>query len=119
MKFFDKDFATQFANEWISNWNNHDLDSILSHYTEDVTFHSPMIQKILGESTDKVVGKDSLSIYWAKGLKLIPDLHFELINIFSGAHCLSIYYRGHRGLVIETFFFNSSGKVYQACACYE
>lgn len=116
---FDKDFATQFANEWITNWNNHDLDSILDHYTEEVIFHSPMIHKILGEATDKLVGKDKLRIYWAKGLTIIPNLHFELINIFCGANCLSIYYRGHRGLVIETFFFNNSGKVYQACACYE
>lgn len=118
MNFFDKDFATQFANEWISNWNNHDLDSILDHYTEDVIFHSPMIQKLLGESTDKVVGKNNLRIYWTKGLALIPDLHFELVNIFYGAHCVSIHYLGHRGPVIETFFFDTAGKVYQACACY-
>lgn len=118
MIFFDKDFAQNFAEEWISDWNRHDIESILSHYTDDAIFYSPMIQKILGESTDKVVGKNTLRVYWTKGLELIPDLHFELINLFYGAQCLSIHYRGHRGAVIETFFFDTTGKVYQACACY-
>ena len=33
-----------FAEEWITAWNTHDLDRILSHYAEDIVFRSPVIR---------------------------------------------------------------------------
>jgi ketosteroid isomerase-like protein len=35
--------AERFAADWIAAWNSHDLDVILSHYADDVVFHSPRI----------------------------------------------------------------------------
>ena len=36
----DRESAEQFAAGWIAAWNGHDLDQILSHYTDDVVFRS-------------------------------------------------------------------------------
>lgn len=40
-----KEFAQQFAKEWVQAWNNHDIEAILSHYTEDFEIESPIAQK--------------------------------------------------------------------------
>ncbi|WP_232821554.1 Cif family virulence factor [Acidithiobacillus ferrivorans] len=37
----DKEFAEHFASDWIGSWNNHDLDRILSHYSEQFEMFSP------------------------------------------------------------------------------
>jgi len=36
-----------FAKGWIQAWNQRDLEAILSHYTEDVEFQSPLVVKLL------------------------------------------------------------------------
>ena len=30
-----KEFASAFAHHWIESWNKHDLDEILSHYSDE------------------------------------------------------------------------------------
>ena len=74
----DKIFAEHFANEWIDSWNSHDLDRILSHYTDDFEMSSPLIVQITGESSGTLKGKQAVGDYWAKALARIPDLRFEL-----------------------------------------
>ena len=37
----DKEQAQQLAEEWYAAWNSHDLERILSHYSDDVVFVSP------------------------------------------------------------------------------
>lgn len=53
----DKDRAEKFAEEWITAWNNHDLQRILSHYEEDFEMSSPTIIKITGESSGTLQGQ--------------------------------------------------------------
>jgi len=36
-----KAFADHFAAEWIAAWNSHDLERILSHYTDNFEMSSP------------------------------------------------------------------------------
>ena len=35
--------AERFADDWIAAWNAHDLEKILSHYTDDFEMSSPVI----------------------------------------------------------------------------
>jgi hypothetical protein len=112
------DTARVFAAEWIEAWNTHDLDRVLRHYTEDVKFTSPFVISIAGEPSGTIQGKDALRTYWAKALALLPDLHFDLIDVLAGVSVVTIYYRGHRGNVAETFHFDAHAKVCSATACY-
>lgn len=34
----------KFAEKWIISWNSHNLDDILSHYSEDIEITTPMIK---------------------------------------------------------------------------
>jgi len=112
-------FAKQFAREWIEAWNAHDLERILSHYTEDFDMSSPVIAQLAGEPSGILQGKSAVRAYWAKALAAQPMLRFELIQVFVGAASVVIQYRGHRGLGAEVFWFNAAHKVYRAAAHYQ
>ena len=114
----DKIFAEHFASDWIESWNSHDLDRILSHYSDDFEMSSPLIAQIAGDPSGTLKGKQAVSGYWAKVVALIPDLHFELVTTLVGVNSITIYYRGARGMSAEVFHFNDSGKVSKAFAHY-
>ena len=115
---FSKEFADHFAAEWIEAWNSHELNRILSHYSEDFEMSSPYIAQIAGEPSCTLKGKHAVGTYWAKALEFTPTLHFELVSTLVGAESITLYYRGARGMAAEVFFFNPDHKVFKACAHY-
>jgi ketosteroid isomerase-like protein len=113
-----REFAVRFAEEWIAAWNAHDLERILSHYTDDFEMASPVIVEFMGEPSGTIKGKQAVRDYWSRALARIPDLHFELVDVYVGASSAVIHYRGPRGASAEAFWFNDEGKVYRAAAHY-
>lgn len=113
-----REFANHFTQEWIDSWNRHDLERILSHYTDDFEMSSPYIAQIAGEPSGVLKGKAAVAAYWAKALERVPTLHFELHSTLVGADSLVVYYRGASGMAAEIFFFNQDGMVAKACAHY-
>jgi ketosteroid isomerase-like protein len=112
------DFAQTFATQWIEAWNAHDLPAILAHYSEDFQMSSPYIAQLANESSGKLTGKPAVAAYWSKALEMMPNLHFDLLQVLVGADSITIYYRGVRGLAAEVFFFNEQNVVSKACAHY-
>jgi hypothetical protein len=111
--------AQQFAAEWVAAWNAHDLEAVLSHYTDDFTMTTPMIKNLLGLESGTLQGKQAVGDYWRAALQKIPDLKFSIIETTGGVDSVSIYYDAVLGRrAIETFFFNADGKVYKALATY-
>ena len=110
--------ANEFANHWIESWNSHDLDKILSHYTDDFEMYSPVIVSSMNEPSGRLKGKDIIRVYWSKALAKYPDLRFEKQQVLVGVNSATILYTGVRGLSAEVFHFNSLGKVYAAYAHY-
>jgi hypothetical protein len=115
----DKTFAEHFAADWVSAWNAHDLERILSHYAEDFEMSSPVIAQIAGEPSGKLRGKSAVGAYWTKALALMPDLKFELLLVLTGVNSITLYYKGARGRhAAEVFHFGSDNRVTQAFAHY-
>jgi len=113
-----KGFAERFAREWVEAWNAHDLERVLSHYEDDFEMSSPIIVTMMGEPSGKLKGKAAVGAYWAKALKLLPQLRFELVAVLAGADSVVMSYRGHRGLSAEVLHFGKTGKVRAAFAHY-
>ncbi|MBD3816848.1 MAG: nuclear transport factor 2 family protein [Halothiobacillus sp.] len=108
----------QFAESWIAAWNAHDLDAVLAHFCEDLEFSSPLIKQFANEPSGKLIGKNAVRAYWKNGLSRTPDLHFELVDVLAGVDCLTILYRGHRGLSAEVFQLDGDGHAIRGQALY-
>jgi hypothetical protein len=107
----------QFAGEWVRAWSTHDLEQILTHHAQEVQFTSPFIVKLLGRSSDTILGKDDLRVYFEKGLDPYPELRFELINVLVGVDSVTLYHRSVRSiLAAEVMHFDESGKVVRTTA---
>jgi hypothetical protein len=98
--------AQAFAEQWVKDWNAHDVNALLEHFTDDVVFTSPAAVRLLGG--DGVIrGKEALRRYWSEGVRLIPDLHFEVLGVYVGIATLVINYRNQAGgLVSEVLSFD-------------
>ena len=96
----DQTEARAFAEQWVKDWNAHDVDALLAHFTDDVVFTSPVAIRVLGG--DGVVrGKEALRRYWSEGIRLIPDLRFEVLAVYVGISTLVINYRNQAGGVVS------------------
>lgn len=115
----DKKFAERFSHEWVDAWNCHDLDRVLSHYSDQFEMSSPVIVQVVGEPSGLLKGKEAVAAYWAKALQLLPDLKFELLSTLVGVNSITLFYKGARGqLAAEVFHFGPDLKVVRAFAHY-
>jgi hypothetical protein len=111
--------ADRFATEWVDAWNAHDLDAIVAHYSEHVSFVSPFVAALTGEETARIEGREALREYFRLGLAAFPELHFELFTALPGASSVALHYRSVGGrLAIETMELDEDGLVMRAWAHY-
>ena len=117
MAMIDPQWALSFAREWIEAWNSHDLERILSHYSEDFEMASPLIVERMGEPSGVLKGKAAVRPYWEQGLAAQPPLRFELLDVLTGIRSITIYYRSvGRRVVAEVLEFNPQKEVVRGAA---
>jgi hypothetical protein len=111
--------AQRFALEWVESWNSHDLERILSHYSEDVEVTSPLIETMLGPGRFSVRGKTALRTCWGPALERYPDLRFVLFRAYAGPNSLVLHYQSVQGLVAaECMELDADGAVRRVLAHY-
>ncbi len=109
----------EFAKKWIADWNSHDLEKILSHYTEDFEITTPMIKMALGNKTGTLKGKQAIREYWKKALEKFPDLEFKFFDATKGLNSVVLYYQSVMNKkAMEVMFFNEQNKIYKVIAHY-
>ncbi len=116
MKKLTSSYAKSFAKNWISSWNSHDIDLILSHYSDDFIIESQIAYKFLPLSGGRIVGKSAVKEYWTIGLNKNKKLHFKLLDVLVGINGLTIYYINttNKLRAVEMMIFNDDGKVQKA-----
>lgn len=115
----NKEWARQLAEEWYAAWNGHDLESILSHYSDEVVFISPFAVEIAGRADGHLEGKKALRAYFAAALERFPDLKFEPIALMVGIDSLILHYRSVQGLLAaELMVVGEDGLVCEVRAHY-
>jgi ketosteroid isomerase-like protein len=111
--------AQRIAEEWISAWNRHDLEAIVDHYADDVVSISPLAVTRLGIPDGRIEGKEQLRNYFAGGLEVAKDLHFELQRVLIGVEGMAIYYVRESGRhVVDVMTLNDEGKAATARVLY-
>lgn len=115
----DKNVAKSFAQKWVSTWNSHDLDEILSHYADEIEYVSPLVVERYNDATGTITTKAKLKEYVATGLTVNPNMKFELVQVLLGVHGFTLYYKNVRGgHSAEYFELNKNKKVVKVIATY-
>ncbi|WP_409428818.1 nuclear transport factor 2 family protein [Mycobacterium sp. SMC-11] len=114
----DIDAAT-FSRDWARDWNNLDMDAVLSHFHDDVVFTSPVAAQMYPETAGVIRGKAALRRYWSGALQRMPDLHFVVEDVYRGIDTIVINYRNQNGgLVNEVLRFDGDGLVTEGHGTY-
>lgn len=109
-----------FAKDWLRGWNERDLERILSHYTDDVEFQSPLAVHLLGETSRVIKGKKDLTHYFKTALESAPGkIELELLNVFHGVDTLVVHFQSKTHKCAELMELNNEGKVRRAMAHFQ
>jgi len=110
--------AQAFAQQWAAAWNEGDVERVLAHFEDDVTFTSPTALAVVGVATLR--GKQALRDYWNKAVARIGSLRFTVDRaLWDAEHReLAILYEsdidGRKRRVSENLTFGASGLVTRA-----
>jgi hypothetical protein len=114
-----RDEAWKFAEQWIAQWNAHDLKLIMAHYADAVELTSPVAAQLLGAPGGKVIGKANLKAYFQRGLDAYPDLKFRLDGVFLGVSSVVLCYTNQKGTQVAEFMeLSPVGSVVRVVANY-
>jgi nitronate monooxygenase len=115
----NRESLSELATRWYEDWNAHDLERILSHYTDDVVFSSPLVAHLDADPSGTLVGKDALRAYWSDALERYPEMHFEPVDETHGVRSLVLHYRVDGIRACEMLEIDDSGLVARSLAHYE
>ena len=108
--------------EWARAWNARDIEAVLSHFTDDVTFLSPVAADVVG--TPELRGKPALRAYWQQALARIARLHVTVERVLwdTEAQELVVLYNAElddrRMRACERMKLDAEGRVIFAEALY-
>ena len=106
-----------FGREWIAAWNSRDLERVLALYAEDSEMTSDRIPALGFDASGTLHGKEALRAYWGKGLPLIPNLHFTLIDTYVSPDSVVVFYQNELGgKICEYLRLDAAGKIRQGSA---
>ena len=113
--------AEQWATEWIRNWCARDIERIVSHFTENAQFVSPVAARHTGSPV--VVGREALRAYW-QVVHSFRSFRFTLERVLwdDAAQEMAIVYTreidGAHDRASEFLSFDGTGKVIRGEAMY-
>ena len=114
----DLEAAATYAARWADDWNSHDLERILAHYADDVTWRSPGIARFINDPSGRLRGKEALRGYFAAGLRQLPDLHFTVDDVRVSVDSIVIGYRNERGQAVSEVLTFRDGLICQGFGAY-
>ena len=115
----DAEQGRALAAEWVEAWNAHDLDTIMALYAPQIVFQTPTIIDTLGLADGRVTGREELREHFARGLARLPDLRFDLEQVYVGVRSLAITYRWADGTsVAELHEYDDDGLIARVQALY-
>ncbi len=109
----------QFSRHWERAWNAHDIEAVLTHFSDDVTFTSPVLAELFAESGGAVHGKAGLRHYWEVALQRIPDLHFTVVGVYVGVDIVVINYRNQKRMLVNEVLRFRGGLVVEGHGTYQ
>lgn len=90
---------------------------MLALYAEDSEMTSDKIHALGPDGSGTLRGKTRLRKYWTRAFELLPNLHFDLIDIYVSPDSIVVFYQNERGAKIcEYLRLDAEGKIRQGSA---
>jgi ketosteroid isomerase-like protein len=83
------------AHRWFAAFNTHDLDALLSLYTDDAEHYSPKLKIRRPETNGLVRGKDALREWWREAFERLPTLRYEVLKLTADDERVFMEYIRH------------------------
>lgn len=83
------------ATRWFAAFNAHDLDALLSLYTEDAEHYSPKLKARRPETKGLVRGKAALRDWWRDAFERLPSLRYEVVKLTADDEQVFMEYVRH------------------------
>lgn len=105
------------GHDWIAAWNARGLERVLALYSEDAEMTSDRIPAFGFGASGTVHGKAQLRAYWSAALAKLPELHFDLIDLYVSPDSVVVFYQNERGnKICEYLRLDAEGKIRQGSA---
>jgi hypothetical protein len=89
----DEATAKWLGKHWQDSWNAQDLDLIMEPMGKEVTFSSPFVSKLSGDTdTWTVTGYDAVRSYIAESLRRVRGVTYRLDTTYIGADTVVLAY---------------------------
>ena len=69
------------AFRWFENFNNKELDKLLSLYDDDAEHYSPKLKINKPETNGLVKGKDAMRMWWEEAFQNYPSLNYKVTSL--------------------------------------
>lgn len=69
------------ARQWITAFNEHDLEKLLALYDDHAQHYSPKLKLRQPETNGLIVGKAAMRAWWQDAFERLPGLHYELTKL--------------------------------------
>lgn len=83
------------ATHWLSAFNRHDLEGILSLYHEHAEHYSPKLKMRQPETNGLINGKVALRAWWKDSFQRLPSLQYEVIRLTPFENRVFMEYTRH------------------------
>lgn len=72
---------TSIAHGWFDAFNRHDLEQLLSLYSDDAAHYSPKLKIRQPETEGYIRGKEALRAWWQDAFDRLPQLHYSVTTL--------------------------------------
>jgi ketosteroid isomerase-like protein len=106
----------RWTDQWIAAWNDRDLDTLLSFYSDTIQLRSPLAKIYARDGL--IRGKIELREYWTEALRRLPNLSLAKVAVYTGHLALTVHYRDNNlRNIVETILFDDREKASVSTVC--
>ena len=71
----------QIANQWLTSFNEHNLEQLLALYDDAAVHYSPKLKVRHPETNGLIKGKENLRAWWKDAFDRLPTLQYEATSL--------------------------------------
>jgi ketosteroid isomerase-like protein len=87
----DKDLL-HIARQWLSAFNQHNLEKLLELYAQDAVHYSPKLKLRHPDTNGLIKGKENLRIWWKDAFERLPTLQYKATSLTSNSQRVFMEY---------------------------